>query len=293
MNIIGIFLGLFSALSEASLNTVVNKYKASYSPVLMGFAQLLFLLPVTLVMALIIPWPKFNWQLVIFLGIFCLLNVVGRILYIKSIHLSGLSKTVPFLSFTPVFLILSGFIILGEVPNLFGMIGLVLIVCGSYVLTCNKFGESFFAAIRNVKNEKGVLLAIATAFVWSLTSSFGKKAVMLSSPIFFFVMAINIQFILFLFINIRVTGIRKTINYFRNDIKFFLLASLFLGLMEFSIFTAYSLTKIVYAISMKRMAIFFSVLFGYLFFKETGFKKNIIAAIIMVVGVIIITILGK
>jgi len=63
--------------------------------------------------------------------------------------------------------------------------------------------------------------------------------------------------------------------------------------MEFSIFTAYSLTKIVYAISMKRMAIFFSVLFGYLFFRETGFKKNIIAAIIMVAGVIIITILGK
>ena len=293
MNILGILLGLFSALSEASLNTVINKYKASYSPVLMGFAQLLFLVPVTIIISLIIPWPEFSWQLVIFLGIFCILNVVGRILYIKSIHLSGLSKTVPFLSFTPVFLILTGFIILGETPNLFGLSGLILIVGGSYVLTCNRFGESVFTAIRNIKNEKGVLLAIATAFVWSITSSFGKKTVMLSSPVFFFVMAINIQFVLFLFINAKMTGIKQTISYIRKDFKFFLLASVFLGMMEFSIFTAYSLTKIVYAISMKRMAIFFSVLFGYLFFKETGFKKNIIAAIIMVAGVIIITILGK
>jgi len=293
MNLVGILLGLFSALNEASLNTVVNSYKAKYSAILMGFAQLLLLLPFTVAALFFIELPAFSWSLFLYLGIFALLNVLGRVLYIKSIHLSGLAKTVPFLSFTPIFLIFVGLVVLGEVPSVFGLAGILLIVIGAYVISCNKVGESLIQVLKNIGREKGTLLIILTAFIWSLTSSFGKKAVLLSSSPFFFVMAINLQFILFFFLNWRATGLKETVYHIKNDIRFFLLVSLFLGLMEISIFTAYGLTKITYAISMKRTAILFSVIFGYIFFKEKGIKKNIVAALIMISGVILIVMLGK
>jgi len=52
---------------------------------------------------------------------------------------------------------------------------------------------------------------------------------------------------------------------------------------------AINLTLVAYVISIKRLSIIFSVIFGFLLFKEKGFKERLTGAIIMVLGVILIT----
>ncbi|MEX0324028.1 MAG: EamA family transporter [Puniceicoccaceae bacterium] len=293
MNILGILLGLMSGLSEASLNTVINKAKNKYAAITVGFAQLLLIFPVACIWLIFVPKPEHTVELYVYLTLFAILNVLGRILYIRSIQLSGLSKTVPFLSFTPIFLIFIGYAVLGEIPSGAGILGVVLVAFGAYGIACTKVGEPLTMAFKNVTRDKGVLLILATAFIWSLTSSVGRKAVLLSSANFFFIFAMISQFVIFFALNWKQTGLKKTIHYIRTDWKFFIIVSLFLAIMELAIFTAFGLTKVAYAISMKRTAILFSVLFGFLFFKEGGFRKNIVAATVMVTGVIVITLFGK
>lgn len=53
--------------------------------------------------------------------------------------------------------------------------------------------------------------------------------------------------------------------------------------------TAVSLTLVAYVISIKRISAIFGVIFGYLIFKEKGIKERLLGAIIMVLGVAIIT----
>ncbi|HLK69342.1 MAG TPA: hypothetical protein VKU19_38190 [Bryobacteraceae bacterium] len=49
-------------------------------------------------------------------------------LYFRALQVSPLSLCVPFLSFTPVFLIPSGFVVLGELPPAVKLLGVLLIV---------------------------------------------------------------------------------------------------------------------------------------------------------------------
>ena len=55
-------------------------------------------------------------------------------LYMRAIRESPLSLTLPYLAFTPVFNILTGYIFLGEQVSSAGMAGIVLVVCGAWLL---------------------------------------------------------------------------------------------------------------------------------------------------------------
>ena len=69
-------------------------------------------------------------EFLVYLVIDVLLITVVMWLYFRALQISPLSMCVPFLSFTPVFLIPTGFIILGELPLPSKAFGVVLIVAG-------------------------------------------------------------------------------------------------------------------------------------------------------------------
>lgn len=51
---------------------------------------------------------------------------------------------------------------------------------------------------------------------------------------------------------------------------------------------ALSLTKVAYMISVKRLSLLFSVLYGYIMFKESGIREKLLGAIFMITGVLLI-----
>jgi uncharacterized membrane protein len=73
------------------------------------------------------------------------LNVVTTILYMKAIKHSGLSCVISLVAFMPLFLLLTSPLMVGELPTFFGLIGILLIVVGSYVLNINQKHKSYFA----------------------------------------------------------------------------------------------------------------------------------------------------
>ena len=67
-------------------------------------------------------------------------EVLALFCYLKAIQVSPLGLTMPFLAFTPLFVIGTAWLFLGEVPSAAGVGGVVLVVAGAYALNLHQAG---------------------------------------------------------------------------------------------------------------------------------------------------------
>lgn len=102
----------------------------------MGIAalELFWSLPLLFIGFIFVPVPEldktFWWILLLSLPV----NAAAYILYLHAIRLSPLSLSVPFLAFTPVFMLITSRVILNETITPWGGVGVGMIILGSYVL---------------------------------------------------------------------------------------------------------------------------------------------------------------
>ncbi len=121
-----------------------------------------------------IPWviytgiPALNTQFAIALLIGGSINAVTTILYIKAIKVSDLSLTVPLVALTPLFMLLTSPLIVGEYPNFFDYIGILLIVTGSYLLNIKEKSQGYLAPFKALLKEPGPKMMLIVAFLWSI-----------------------------------------------------------------------------------------------------------------------------
>ncbi len=105
-------------------------------------------------------------------------NAIANVLFMRSVQLSPLSRTVPFLSLTPVFSALVAVPLLGEVPGEMHWAGILLVILGAMVLNSD-LGDSWW---RSLSKEKGAPYMIAVAVLWACTTAFDKRALGHSAP---------------------------------------------------------------------------------------------------------------
>ncbi len=214
------------------------------------------------------------------------LDIIAVLLYIRAIKVSPLSLTLPFLSLTPVFLIGTSYIILGERPGKFGFIGILLVVIGAYLLNVHTISQGFLAPFKAIAKEKGSVLMIIVAFIFSIGGCLGKIAVQHSSPEFFSVIYIFLlSLVLFIIISLKSKHfLSKSIS---RPIPFIFIG-LLIAIMIITHLKAISLIEVSYMVSVKRLSILFGVLYGIMFFKETNIKERLLGATVMVSGIIVL-----
>lgn len=283
-------LALATALTVATGDALTKKFFGGFSPYEMAVAASLYSLPFLLATIFFIPVPALDGVFWRTFGILVPLDTFAFYLYMKAIKLSPLSLSVPFLSFTPVFMIGTGFFILGEVPNSWGLIGIGLVVIGSYVLHANEVRYGYLAPFRAIFREPGSWLMLIVALLYSLLAVLGKKAIQHSSPLFFgffFLAAFNLATLL-VFPRLAKIQWGTLLRMPVQGVSVGLM--LFLHVIFHSL--AISMVKAVYMISVKRMSILFSVVYGWLLFKEAEISNRMLGAFLMFLGVICITLLG-
>lgn len=106
------------------------------------------------------------------------LNALANVLFMRSVQLSPLSRTVPFLSLTPVFSALAAIPLLGEVPDLVHWSGIALVVLGAFVLNSD-LADGLWDSLTH---ERGAPLMIAVAVLWSFSTALDKRALPHASP---------------------------------------------------------------------------------------------------------------
>jgi len=246
-------------------------------------------LPLLLSFLFFIDIPPLNWRfwLALFLG--GSLNIIAMICYIKALNSSDLSLTVPLVTFTPLFLIVTSPILVQEYPTSLDCLGIAFIVFGSYLLNIKERKQGYLAPIKALITQTGSKLMLGVALIWSITSNIDKLGVQNSSPIFW---AISIySFIAIGLLPIIIYRCRVFSLNITNHLIELLPIGIFNGLAIIFQMQAINLALVAQVISVKRTSVLFTVFWGYLILRETGLKQRLAGAIIMVIGVSIISLL--
>lgn len=146
--------------------------------------------------------------------------------------------------------------------------------------------KSPLAPVRAVLRERGAVMMIAVAFIFSITSALGKMAIEHSSPLFFG----GVYFIpvTLLLAPVAIRKTRERINIKKGEILPLFLAGTAYSLMIIFHMVAISLTQVAYMIAVKRMALFFSFLYGYFIFREKNMRERVFGSMLMFAGFLLI-----
>lgn len=221
------------------------------------------------------------------------LNVIGSITTLKAVKYGDLSLVWPLSSLTIPFLIITGLIISGELPNIYGLLWVLLIFFGTYFLQIAKSQGGFFGPIRAIFEDKGAKYMIITSLLWSLTTPLDKLWIIeywVFNWMFYsnITMSLIITFYALMYKKKSFSDITKL----KNIKKIGILTTIAWGALIIQMF-AIKLTLAVYVISIKRASGIFSVILGFLFFREKNIIWKLFATLIMLSGVIIISMFGN
>jgi drug/metabolite transporter (DMT)-like permease len=209
-----------------------------------------------------------------------ILHIIAQSLLYRALKSTELSLAIPLVGFTPIFLIFTSFFMLGEIPSIFGIFGIILIVFGSFVL--KKKDSSFFSILKN----KGTLLMLIVAFIYSISSNYDKLLMINSDSIFG--TAIKSLFTGIAFLTISILKKQKPIKKIKKHWPYMYLGGIIFALSGLSINLALTMNIVPYVISLKRSNILFSIILGGLFFKEKDIAQKILGASIIILGVLMI-----
>lgn len=283
-----VVLSLISAFTLATSDALVKKSVRDGNEYLVAWFRLLFTLPLLLVLLLFIPIPALDRDFYLAFFISLPVELITIALYVKALRLSPMSLTLPFLAVTPVVLIVSSYLVLGEKVSLTGGAGIFLIAGGSYILNFSEFRKGPLEPFRSIAREKGSLMMICVALLYALTSAYGKMAIEHSSPLFF-----GITYSIAMFIGFTPVALWAGRRELRSaatggEFRTLALSGAFNAVMVATHMIAMKLTKVAYMISVKRTSLLIGVLYGYLLFREQNIRGRFIGASLMFAGFVLI-----
>lgn len=222
----------------------------------------------------------------IYLLVDVLLVSIANVLYFRALQVSPLSLSIPFLAFTPIFLIPTGFVMLGELPPAAKLLGVVLVVVGSVLIHRRLFAVGWTAPFKAVVQEKGSRYMLIVAFIFSITNPLEKKLVGISDV---YTQAFTYGIGLCLFFLVLTLARREEFGpALRRNMLWIGAAGLMDGVSLLLQFASYHYIDVVISISIKRAGIVLAVFFGWLFFHEHGILDKAIGSSVMLIGVLII-----
>lgn len=281
-------LSLLTAFSLATSDALTKKVLRSRDEYFVAWIRLLFAMPLLVTSLFFIEIPPLDRTF--WLATVCALplEITALILYTKALKVSPLSATVPFLALTPLFLIVTSNLILGERVSANGAAGILLMAAGAYTLNLHKAEHSVMGPIKAILREKGSIMMVGVAIIYSITSSLGKMAIEHSSPIFFGSFYFILVTVLFTPIAIKMN--RGKLSFKKKEIIPFVSIGFTYSIMIVCHMLAMSLVNVAYMISIKRTSLLFGILYGHFIFREERIAEKIVGGIIMLAGFILIVI---
>lgn len=212
---------------------------------------------------------------------------IAAVLFFRAIKVSDLSIAVPMLAFTPAFLLITSPLMIKEFPEPVGILGIFLIVAGSYVLNFSKRDQGFWEPFRCLLKNEGSRLMLYVSMLYSVGANFDKIGVLNSSPgMWIFSLNFFVSIVLSVVVVIFVKNPVRSIS---RSWRVLILMGLFTSIALVCQMYAIRLTIVPYVIALKRTSVVMTALFGLFLFKERGFGERFVGVALMVFGVFIIS----
>jgi drug/metabolite transporter (DMT)-like permease len=218
-----------------------------------------------------------------------MMGAIGNGFIIKALESGQLSVLGPINAYKSIVGMIFAFILIGELPNVWGLIGVLFIIFGSYLVLDNgneKFSWKIF-------KQPAIQYRIAALFLTGIQAVTDKQVILLSNLKYAFAGWCVFGFIfsipLFIFSGLTIKSQMKLLTGSMLIKYFFLAASI--GVMVLCTNYVFKNMQVGIALALFQISILVNVFFGHHFFKELGLVKKLIGASIMVAGSILIILL--
>ncbi len=215
------------------------------------------------------------WNYVLLAGFLCTL---GTVCLIKALQYGELSVLGPINSYKCLVGLLFGFMILGEIPSIKSVLGVLLIVCGSWFIFDTVKGGFKLSLFK----RKDIILRFCALFLTGAEAVVLKKIILISSPEECFILWC---FSGFIFSLILVLLLKKKFHpLFKKDVFAIFIIAVCLGLMQFSTNIVFEKLDVGLSLALFQLSSIVAIIFGYKVFKESNVIKKLIGAVIMIAG---------
>jgi len=290
------FANSFLNIANKSLTKLIDEYKALFLISLSTSVILVIILFLGLFYKFIDLSETIKSGFWLPLTLTSFLGVLAFIFLYRALQQSDVSKVIPFISFTPIFILFIEYLIYGKLPKLQGLIGVFIIVIGTLIFEVRKTDETSLKPFLRIFKNKSSLYVILTALIWSVTSVLDKVATLNSSPIIYSTLSNIYKLLIILPIFVirskKHPLILKGKDSARNAPTSLLLLILITAILHIAeiIFqtTAISTGFVSYVLAIKRTSIVFTVFLAYAILKEKPNPKLLFSTIVMLAGVILI-----
>jgi len=213
------------------------------------------------------------------------LNACASFLYVRALR-EDLSLTVPITALSPVFLLATEPLIAGRSVPAVGMLGVIVIGAGLYVLNLQALKEhGVFGPIRNVWRQKGPRLMLAVVLIWSVTAPLDVIAVHAWHPIWYAALLHGgIAVIITPFCWRKPQALAPA----RHDRLRLASLGALSGLGAMLQMAALAVAPATYVIAIRRFSTPLSAVWGWLFFKEPHVRSRLLGAFVMTIGAALI-----
>ena len=226
------------------------------------------------------------------------LNSSTFLLYFHAVRISPLALTIPYLSFSPVFVAFNGFLLLGEAPTWAALAGILMVTAGAFGLNPGRGKGIVRPAIKALREERGSLYMLLIAFLWSFSAVLDKKSVLYAIEAggqagyagYGLIVNMGITAVLMVLVLTRDrAGFRRGLGY----PGLLLIVGLVHGVAGLLQYAAYGMLLVAYIIAIKRAGAFVAMATDTLWFGErTAMRRRYLAALIMMAGAAVVVIWG-
>jgi drug/metabolite transporter (DMT)-like permease len=229
------------------------------------------------------------WIYMILLGIS---DAFGNMFLVRSLKSIDISIFGPLNAYKPVVALLLSFLIIKEIPSIAGIIGIAVIISGSYILNMSEKGIE--VPFWTFMKAEGIGYRFLSIILTSIAAVLSKKVILMSSPLITlsFWSLIGMPFVLLLFLIKNKSVHRKYRKPDASSIWFYTgLLFTFLLLQIFSLYT-FKYVFIGYSLALFQLSAVINVFIGSRIFNEGNIKFRYIASAVMIIGACIIIIFG-
>lgn len=264
--------------SNPIANLVQKILSEKHSAILINLYSYAFLSLFCLAPAISNDWSEYGisyWMYASLAGVLCTL---GSVCLIKALQCGEMSVLGPVNSYKCVVGLILGGMILGEIPSILALVGVVLIIFGSwYVFDTVDGGFKPSLLLR-----KDIMLRFCALFFSGCEAVVLKKIILMSSIMESFILwcFMGLVFSLVLLCCFR----RKFELLKLKEFSLTVIIALMLGLMQYSTNFVFERMNVGLALALFQLSTIVSVVFGYKVFHENDFWKKILGSVIMIVG---------
>ena len=256
------------------------------TPLTVNFLSYLLLSVACLVLAWKVSWAALPWQFWAYAALGGVFGAVGNGFLVMALRKGDLSVLGPINSYKSVVGMVVGVVVLGELPSLLGVLGVAVIIFGSYFVFDTTDEGFSWALLRNREIRYRIWAMVLTA----IEAVIIKKVIHYSDT--------TISFIAWCWAGALFSLVHVVLNRvpLRSDIGRFAKVSWVkmvalvgcIGIMQYT--TNYVLLhmNVGYALALFQLSTIVSIALGYRLFHEHGIAKKLLGSVIMIVGSVMI-----